>query len=148
MLRLLNEGWKEGWGKQPKAQTFLTHCCVLAVSSSCFHASKVFCWVTVWQGIFPSWLIPSLRANLLLISALSCPEESAWVMEKVDLPPFYITYPFFLATVHTSLYLWDMGAVLGNRHLSHLLCILLTNLCQRMSVNALYGDFLWHKVLW
>lgn len=64
---------------------------------------------------------------------------------------FLYQFPLFLVTAHTSLYLWSMGmttAVLGNRHLSHLLSILLTNLCQRMSVNALYGDFLWHKLLW
>lgn len=151
MLRLLNEGRKEGWKQQPKAQIFLTHCCVPAVSSSCFQASNIFCWVTAWQGIFPSWLIPSLRANLLLICALSCPGESAWVMAKADLSPFYTTSPFFLDIAHTLLYLWSMGittAVLGNCHLPHLLSILLTNLCQRMSVNALYGDFLWHKLLW
>lgn len=137
--------------QQPKAQIFLTHCSVPAVSSSCFHASNVFCWVTAWQGIFPSWLTPSPRANLLLISALSCLEESAWVTAKADLSPFYITSPFFLATARTSLYLWSVGiitAALGNCHLSHLLSILLTNLCQRMSVNAFYGDFLWHKLLW
>lgn len=141
--RLLNEDWKEGWRQQPKAQIFLTHCCVPAVSSSCFHASNIFCWVTAWQGIFPLWLIPSLRANLLLISAR--------VMAKADLSPFYITFPFFLATAYTSLYHWSMGittAVLWNRHLSHFLSILLTSLCQRTSVNALYRDFLWHKLLW
>lgn len=60
MLRLLNEGWREGWRQQPKSQVSLTHCCVLAVSSRRFQASNGFCWVTVLQGIFPLWLIPSL----------------------------------------------------------------------------------------
>lgn len=60
MLRLLNEGWREGWRQQPKSHVSLTHCCVLAVPSSCFQASNVFCWVTVLQGIFPLWLIPPL----------------------------------------------------------------------------------------
>lgn len=110
LLRLLNGGWREGCRQQTKSQVSLTHCCVLAMSSSHFQASNVFCWVTVLQGIFSSWWVSSLTQRRNSKPASDFSSFLTWgkcsAHGKCEFSYVLYHLPLFLAPACTQTYLW------------------------------------------